>query len=102
MRYVPTLPGEELVDDVPGGAKAVIDGTPRADFSAPERSGIYKFAVELNKATKAVDGVSIVTLVPSSEKRSGRIGAYQLGSWPFEAGGAPKSDRYAPPEGSSK
>jgi hypothetical protein len=99
VQYVPTLPGEAVVEDAPGGAKAVIAGTPRPDFTAPEKSGIYKFAVEMNRATKAIDDVSIVTLVPSSEKRAGRIGNYRLGSWPFESGGKPKTDRYAPPEG---
>lgn len=99
VRYVPTLPGEPVVEDIPGGAKAVIEGTPSPDFSAPEKSGIYKFAVELNKATKPIEGVSIVTLVPSSQKRGGRIGSYQLGSWPWESGGKPTSERYAPPEG---
>ena len=98
VRYVPTLPGEEVVD-APGGATAVIGGSPRPDFTAPEKSGIYKFAVELNKATKAIDDVSIVTLVPRSQKRGGKIGGYQLGSWPWETGGKPKSERYAPPSG---
>jgi hypothetical protein len=98
VRYVPTLPGEEVVD-APGGAKAVIEGSPRPDFTAPEKTGIYKFAVELNKATKAIDDVSIVTLVPRSQKRGGKIGGYQLGSWPWETGGTPKSERYAPPSG---
>jgi uncharacterized protein YcbK (DUF882 family) len=99
VRYVPTLPGEPVVEDVPGGAQAVIEGTPSPDFNAPEKSGIYEFAVELNRATKPIKDVSIVTLVPSSEKHGGRIGSYQLGSWPFESGGQPTSKRYAPPEG---
>jgi hypothetical protein len=99
VRYAPTLPGEPVVSGAPGAAKAVIEGAPRPDFTAPEKSGIYKFAVELNKATKPIDDVSIVTLVPSSEKRAGRIGTYRLGSWPFESGGKPKTDRYAPPAG---
>jgi hypothetical protein len=99
VRYVPTLPGKPVVRDVPGGARAVIEGSPRPDFTAPEKSGIYKFAVELNKATRAIEDVSIVTLVPRSQKRGGRIGNYQLGSWPWESGGKPRSERYAPPSG---
>lgn len=99
VRYAPTLPGEPVVEGVPGGATAVVEGSPRPDFTAPEKSGIYKFAVELNKATKAIEGVSIVTLVPRSQKRGGKIGGYQLGSWPWETGGKPKSERYAPPSG---
>jgi len=98
VRYIPALPGEPVAN-APDDARAVIEGSPRADFSAPEKSGIYKFAVELNKATKAIDGISIVTLVPRSQKKAGRIGSYQLGTWPFESGGKPTSERYAPPQG---
>ena len=99
VRYVPALPGEAVVDDAPEDAHAVIEGSPRADFTAPEKTGIYKFAVELNRATQAIDDISIVTLVPRSQKRGGRIGNYILGTWPFESGGKPSSERYAPPEG---
>jgi hypothetical protein len=99
VRYAPALPGEPVVGNVPGGATAVIEGSPSPDFTAPEESGIYKFAVEFNKARKAIDGVSIVTLVPSTEKHAGRIGNYRLGTWPFESGGTPKTDKYAPPDG---
>jgi hypothetical protein len=38
------------------------------------------------------------TVIPFSEKRAGRIGAYRLGTWPHEAG-APRSAAYAPPSG---
>ena len=98
VRFRPVTPGEEVAD-APGGAKVVIDGSPRPDFTAPEEAGIYKLAVEMNKITKAIDDISIVTLVPRSQKRGGRIGSYQLGNWPWEAGGKPRSERYAPPEG---
>ncbi len=99
VRYAPKLPGESLAEGAPEGARVVIEGSPRPDFTAPERSGIYKFAVEWNKAARAIEGLNIVTLVPRSQKRSGRIGAYQLGSWPWETGGTPRSPRYAPPSG---
>ncbi|MGN6182573.1 MAG: YcbK family protein [Thermoanaerobaculia bacterium] len=99
LRYVPTLPGEQISQNAPPGAKAVIEGGSGEDLSAPDKSGIYKFAVEINKASRAINDLSIVTLVPRSEKRSGRIGSYFLGSWPWEAGGTPRSDRYAPPSG---
>jgi uncharacterized protein YcbK (DUF882 family) len=100
IRYAPTLPGEEIATGAPGGAKAVVEGgEARPDFTAPEQSGIYKFAIEVNKAARAIDDISIVTLVPSTEKRAGRIGNYRLGSWPWEQGGTPRSPRYAPPEG---
>jgi uncharacterized protein YcbK (DUF882 family) len=41
----------------------------------------------------------VITLVPLSERRGGRIGAYLLGSWPYEDGGTPRSPEYAPPSG---
>ena len=99
LRYAPVLPGEQIAENAPGGTRAVIEGAPRADFTAPEKSGIYKFAIEMNKAARAVEDISIVTLVPRSEKRGGRIGTYRLGSWPWESGGTPRSERYAPPGG---
>jgi uncharacterized protein YcbK (DUF882 family) len=99
VRFAPALPGEPVAEP-PGGAAIVPEGgSPRADFSAPEDSGIYKFAVQMNRATRAIDDISIVTLVPISQKRGGRIGPYYLGSWPFEAGGKPKTERYAAPAG---
>lgn len=99
LRYVPTLPGEEIVEGAPASVRAVVEGGSGAGLRAPGRSGIYKFAVEMNRASRAIDDLSIVTLVPRSEKRGGRIGRYQLGSWPWETGGAPQSPRYAPPRG---
>lgn len=100
VRFAPALPGQPVVSGAPEGAQAVIEGAqPRPDFAAPENPGIHRFAVELNKATRAINDISIITLVPRTRKRSGRIGPYYLGNWPFETGGTPRSERYAPPAG---
>lgn len=98
VRYRPVLPGGKIAE-APGGASAQVGESPSPDFSAPAQPGIYKFAVQMNRATKAVDDISIVTLVPISKKRGGRIGPYYLGNWPFEGGGTPKTERYAAPAG---
>jgi uncharacterized protein YcbK (DUF882 family) len=98
LRYAPILPGEKIAA-APGGTTAVVEGAARPDFTAPEKSGIYKFIIEMNKARRAIEDISIVTLVPRSQKQGGRIGAYRLGSWPWETGGTPRSERYAPPRG---
>ncbi|MGZ5441952.1 MAG: hypothetical protein ACXW5U_24705 [Thermoanaerobaculia bacterium] len=98
LRYAPALPGSRVVQSAPGGATAVIGGTP-VDFTAPRKPGIYTFAVDINGARRPVEDISIVTLVPRSEKRSGRIGTYQLGTWPFESAGRPKTARYIAPPG---
>jgi uncharacterized protein YcbK (DUF882 family) len=99
VRYAPVLPGEEVAAGAPGGSKVVTPGETRSDFTAPERSGIYDLVVELNKVSSAIEDLSIVTLVPIAKKNRGSIGSYQLGSWPWESGGAPRSERYAAPRG---
>ncbi|MDQ3279855.1 MAG: DUF882 domain-containing protein [Acidobacteriota bacterium] len=98
LRYTPALPGSRLVKSAPGGAQAIINGQ-TADFAAPRQPGIYKLGVKMNEASRDINDISIVTLVPQSAKRNGRIGNYQLGTWPFERGGTPKTPRYAAPPG---
>jgi hypothetical protein len=60
-------------------------------------------ASRLVEALKPVADLSLITLVPFSEKKQGHIGLYFLGSWPAEHGakGPPRapSDRYAAPTG---
>ena len=94
LQYVPLLPGSRVVQGAPAVPVAV-EGGGAGDVRAPAKPGIYRFSV--NQAP--VDKMSIVTLVPRSQKRAGRIGRYQLGSWPFEGGGRPKTPRYAAPSG---
>jgi len=76
LRFAPALPGTRLVQ----GANPV---------SAPPKPGIYEVA----------KGISVITLVPRAAKVGGRIGSYALGTWPFERGGRPRTERYAAPRG---
>lgn len=99
LRYVPALPGERIVRAAPGGINAIVEGGSAADFRAPRAPGIYGFSVEMNRARREIDDLSIVTLVPLAQKQKGRIGSYQLGTWPFEGGGTPRTPRYAAPKG---
>jgi uncharacterized protein YcbK (DUF882 family) len=99
LRYAPALPGSKVVGAAPGGANAVIEGSQAGGFVAPRQPGIYEFAVEMNSARRDIEDISIVTLVPRSQKQGGRIGSYQLGTWPFEGGGTPKTARYTAPAG---
>jgi uncharacterized protein YcbK (DUF882 family) len=98
LRYAPALPGSRVLQTAPGGAAVVINGS-KAPFVAPRQPGIYDFSVELNAAQREINDMSIVTLVPRSQKQKGKIGSYQLGTWPFEAGGTPKTGRYVAPAG---
>lgn len=99
LRYAPALPGERVVAAPPGGMSAVIAGRPSPQFVAPKQPGIYKLGVQLETAQRDVENISIVTLVPQSAKRAGRVNGYQLGTWPFERGGTPRTPRYAAPKG---
>ena len=122
-RDEPTVFGENSQQSpVPYGPPAPLSGmiaqpseapmTPRLNEALLElvdplrgESGELRFAPalpgsDLHKlTTEVLDGFSILPLVPRATKKSGRIGSYRLGSWPWEAGGKPRSERYAPPQG---
>lgn len=104
LRFATRTPGSQIVAGAPDGSSAVLTGggarqQVSRSFSAPANPGIYKLAVQLEQATRTLDEFSLITLVPISSKRAGKIGLYYLGSWPWEAGGQPRSASYAPPAG---
>ena len=65
----------------------------------PVQPGIWNLLVRIGDAIRPVPDFSVITLVPLSQKKSGRIGSYVVGSWPYESGGRPRSPAYAPPAG---
>jgi uncharacterized protein YcbK (DUF882 family) len=95
-----TSPSDKAAPDVsarfeaPSGRETVSE-----DFSAPKDPGVYKLAVEVNKVTRPIDDLRVITLVPFAEKKKDRIGLYYLGRWPFESGGTPPKPSYANPTG---
>lgn len=99
------LPG--AADSLPEGAQVVLapaDGTgatPGAEQpadAAPRESGVWNLVLRMRDAVLPASDVQVITLVPLSEKRGGRIGSYRIGNWPYEGGGAPKAI-YRPPAG---
>jgi hypothetical protein len=103
LQAVFRTPGEDLGAEeadphfagvVDGGGGEVLD-----QDVAPAKPGIYKLAVELDKAMRPVADLQLVTMVPFAEKKKERIGLYYLGSWPYEDGGTPRSKSYANPQG---
>ncbi|HEX6909688.1 MAG TPA: hypothetical protein VF142_04825 [Longimicrobium sp.] len=99
------LPG--LADSLPEGAQIVLrptdgaGGTGAAEVpagQAPHGGGIWNLVLRMRDAVRPASDVSVITLVPLSEKRNGRIGSYRIGNWPYERGGAPKPV-YRPPAG---
>lgn len=96
------------VDSLPSGAQVVLQPTDGAGGTAaaspgevpagqvPAEGGIWNLVLRMRDAALPASGVSVITLVPLSEKRGGRIGDYRIGNWPYEGGGAPKAIYRAP------
>jgi len=103
LEFATRTPNAPIVSGAPEKAKSVLVGGSGAqlasDFVAPAQPGMYKLAVQLDQATRQIKDFNLITLVPFSEKQSGRIGLYYLGTWPFERGGRPKTAAYANPSG---
>ena len=95
-------PGERLdVPGVPEGASVELAPTGGGAAVAPgaqQGPGVWNVVLKMADAIRPASGVSVITLVPLSAKKSGRIGTYRIGSWPYETGGAPKPI-YEPPAG---
>ena len=93
-----------VVDSVPAGSlPAGVDlryaeGADTVAGTSPRRPGIWNVLLGMRDAVRP-SSVSLLTLVPLSEKKKGRIGTYMVGSWPYEDGGKPRSPQYAPPAG---
>lgn len=98
-------PGQSLpADSVPKGAQVELqpaNGTTGAAVpgtAAPRSPGIWNVVLKMADAVRPAGDVSVISLVPLSEKKGGRIGSYLIGAWPYEHGGAPKPV-YEPPPG---
>ena len=94
------LPDTALPADVEVAYAPV--GEPGADRAAapsgpaggpPTAPGVWNVLLRVRNAVRAVPNLNIVTLVPSTELRGGRIDDYRIGSWPSKTGA------YAPPRG---
>ncbi len=103
LQAVFRTPGEDLGAEEadPHFAGVVDDGDGQVleQDTAPAQPGVYKLAVELDKARRPVSDLQLVTLVPFAEKKNAKIGLYYLGNWPYESGGTPRSKQYANPSG---
>src|SRR5688572_14444255 len=96
-------PGAAVATDtVPLGAHIEIASGDAADslapLVAPTRAGVWQMVIKVGTVIKPVTDFSVITLRPFTDKRRGRIGPYQLGSWPYE-GGRTRSTKYTLPSG---
>jgi len=94
-------PGDTVVlpDSLPPGTEVRFTEVGGDTAATPAQPGIWNLALRMRNATRQVPDLAILTLVPLSEKRGGRIGSYRIGEWPYERGGKPRSPAYAPPAG---
>lgn len=105
LKAVFRQPGEKVTDRPPErqiaaeftGESGQVFVSPA--FTAPSDSGIYHVALALERMRQPLRDLSVITIVPFSRKERGRIGGYLLGTWPYENGGTPRSQRYGNPEG---
>jgi hypothetical protein len=92
-----------VLPDTLEGAVAIEYVSPEGDSVAPGDSapppGIWNVLLRARGQVRLVPNLTVLSMVPLSEKRGGRIGQYLIGSWPNETGGTPRSEAYRPPRG---
>jgi hypothetical protein len=99
------LPGSDLADEADPAVREVFEKettgaiVPGSGQGVPAEPGVYKIAVEIDKARRQIDDLRLITMKPFAEKQGEKIGLYYLGKWPFEEGGSPRSRAYANPAG---
>ena len=105
LRVLVRAPGDTLtlpdslastVGYAPAGADTTQQSSAR---TRPDAPGIWNMMVRVRDGLRTVPDLKVITLVPLSEKKNGKIGTYTVGSWPYESGARPKSAAYAPPRG---
>jgi uncharacterized protein YcbK (DUF882 family) len=102
-------PGAEPALEVPLPEGAELEFTPVPGSIAdtltfqgapPEKAGIWNIAIRVRGAVREVPDLTLVTLVPLTEARAGRLRGYRIGEWPRHRGLPPqRAQAYAPPRG---
>jgi uncharacterized protein YcbK (DUF882 family) len=107
VQIVVVEPGDSLVLPDSLGADVTVEYvTPAGDTVVPGDTapppGIWNVLLRAGGSAQRVPNLTVLSMVPLSEKRRGRIGQYIIGSWPNESGGTPRSPAYRPPRGMVK
>jgi hypothetical protein len=99
------LPGSDLADEADPAVREVFEKettgamVPGSGDGVPTEAGVYRIAIQIDKARREIDDLRLITMKPFAAKKDDKIGLYYLGSWPFEGGGKPRSQSYANPTG---
>jgi hypothetical protein len=103
LRAAIQLQGAPLAtDSLPEGAAIEFGGGESSDSTTPRASprtaGVWDLAIKVGNVIRPVTDFSVITLKPFADKRRGRIGLYNLGTWPTE-GNRVRARGYATPAG---
>ena len=71
-----TLPRGAEVEYCQGGQVAL----------APKGSGVWNVLFAIGNAVRPVANFNVITMLPFSAKKNGRVGLYYVGTWPSEKG----------------
>src|SRR6185503_17554145 len=83
MKAAFRLPGSDLADEADPAVRAefekettgaVVPGS--AAGPVPAEAGVYKIAVQIDKARREIEDLKLITLKPFSEKKDEKIGLY--------------------------
>lgn len=54
--------------------------------ASPKVAGIWRVLLNVGSGLRPLSNFNVISLVPFSEKKKGRIGLYYIGNWPGESG----------------
>ncbi|MBW3630436.1 MAG: hypothetical protein KY464_14215, partial [Gemmatimonadetes bacterium] len=90
-----SLPSDVQVAFAPIDADSTTPPLP----TLPARPGVWSLLVESDGTVKPVPNTVVITEIPMSAKRNGKIGRFNIGNWPYENGRKPRSPIYTTPRG---
>lgn len=102
LRVAFRTPGSRLSPKKPAPGLSMLyegeSGDALASERVPSLPGVYDIVVKAGERGRKAEDLKVVTLVPFSEKKDGRIGRYEIGFWPYETA-KPRSQLHASPAG---
>ena len=102
---VPDSVASDVALELVPAPRGRVDSTapPPTDAAVPLTSagdlgpGVWALSLRSGESARTVPDLRVLTQLPMSEKRGGRIGSYRLGRWPFE--GRAAAPGYETPRG---
>ena len=91
-----SIPPDVRLAFVPVGADSA---APLTGGRVPDRPGVWQLLVESEGTVKPVPNALVITEIPMSAKKNGKIGRFNIGNWPYERGGRPSNPIYNTPPG---